>query len=1078
MSFSDDESDLSDSLSSACSTLPLPPSELGSRVGSPNPPSPSAPGISTTSTTAKPEQTRKSRTGKSKHLATSTFPDNFEKDNLKKSRIISRSHASAGPSTPVDIDRCVKAESLPPPSSIQRRRRSSLSSNTPRATSAKGNIFDPNSIILPVDPLTNSSGSAQHPCTSHGRLPLFEQPVLLQGARPRRVAITASQKAVKPPKPTRTKINGSSSKHRNSISESARSSNLHSDFASQRAQAYKDDESSLTEQSSSDEEDHAKPRTGEATCVPSKRSSSPFLQPVRQNADQQLDLSQSNSYSVPLCAPALESSQPTVSGPTHKLRIILPSPLVAPNCANLAPPSQDDLSKMEVEPTSTTPSPNLDQSTPVDSLSVLHDTSNIPVAAPTRSSPEPCNTKSKAGRGVSEESALTPEPDDDHQDDSSHLVAAVELTLPHHQDPIPPHTTSVSSSPKAVRRSLPVCSPVLESTSLPNHSEQCQSLPRPSQSSSLPFHPPSGIRPHSLSIIPAPFTDPNIELALPVVADQGTDTEPTSSTAGPSRNYQGWETGSAVPTPCLLGSSLVQPVQPNTAEYMTDDALDGEPIAEDAMDYEMRVEESSKPVPSVANALGYVISDEAMDGVPLAQDEDQRSAVEVIPVEPKLDVKLEPPSTEDQSDTLSPGLPEPKPEPVPLKPPPAPADTVYEHDDHVRRREEALQAMVKIEIRFAQLRDRLYIERMADVHRETSAIQQGSHPELNEYYDMLERKRNARLSLATKVFSLKEVELSKRREAATNAVWNKWSEAKTELRNRMISETQSQMKQVEREKLQPELRYNVEVQLLPKPIIPQAPRRRSRKRAKFDYADGREETLAVELRAAVAKRTSLNLSSLTAEESWMDLANMKTQPAFTPYPDPLSLSRPAPHATTPNGIFASPSLHSLPSTNGPDRLEPTSSSSGPIPMSNGKTIPMSTESLLMRYRQPNHVSSHTISIDSLRPNSRPTSIIQNGFKHDTGLDSSRSILETGLSLGTTSGNEKRGTNLINSKLTDRRPTLDSVMAHNNTSCNSNINIGNGSTTNNTFNRHHISSNVSSSHSNTIYPTLPITVNYH
>lgn len=33
--------------------------------------------------------------------------------------------------------------------------------------------------------------------------------------------------------------------------------------------------------------------------------------------------------------------------------------------------------------------------------------------------------------------------------------------------------------------------------------------------------------------------------------------------------------------------------------------------------------------------------------------------------------------------------------------------------------------MVQIEIRFAQLRDRLYIERMADAHRETAAIQQG-----------------------------------------------------------------------------------------------------------------------------------------------------------------------------------------------------------------------------------------------------------------------------------------------------------------------------------------------------------------
>lgn len=71
---------------------------------------------------------------------------------------------------------------------------------------------------------------------------------------------------------------------------------------------------------------------------------------------------------------------------------------------------------------------------------------------------------------------------------------------------------------------------------------------------------------------------------------------------------------------------------------------------------------------------------------------------------------------------------------------------------------------------------------------------------------MLERKRHARLSLANKVYNLKEVELGKRREAATNAVWNKWNEVKADLRNQMITETQCQMKQVDREKCQPDLR--------------------------------------------------------------------------------------------------------------------------------------------------------------------------------------------------------------------------------------------------------------------------------
>jgi hypothetical protein len=137
--------------------------------------------------------------------------------------------------------------------------------------------------------------------------------------------------------------------------------------------------------------------------------------------------------------------------------------------------------------------------------------------------------------------------------------------------------------------------------------------------------------------------------------------------------------------------------------------------------------------------------------------------------------------------------------------------------------------MVKIEIMFAQVRDRLYVERLSDVHRETAAVQHGwcsltpynnqiyndllilhastgSHPELNEYYQLLERKRDARLSLAHKIFNLKEIELNKKREAATNSVWTRWYEAKTELHDSMIVETQKQMKQLEREKCQPDLR--------------------------------------------------------------------------------------------------------------------------------------------------------------------------------------------------------------------------------------------------------------------------------
>lgn len=46
-------------------------------------------------------------------------------------------------------------------------------------------------------------------------------------------------------------------------------------------------------------------------------------------------------------------------------------------------------------------------------------------------------------------------------------------------------------------------------------------------------------------------------------------------------------------------------------------------------------------------------------------------------------------------------------------------------DVHLRKRTEAIEALTRIEIEFAKLRDLLYIERMADVERERIAVENG-----------------------------------------------------------------------------------------------------------------------------------------------------------------------------------------------------------------------------------------------------------------------------------------------------------------------------------------------------------------
>lgn len=316
---------------------------------------------------------------------------------------------------------------------------------------------------------------------------------------------------------------------------------------------------------------------------------------------------------------------------------------------------------------------------------------------------------------------------------------------------------------------------------------------------------------------------------------------------------------------------------------------------------------------------------------------------------------------------------------------------------------------------------------------------------------------------------------------------------------------------------------NVEVQLLPKPIIPQACKRRPPKRARLDYVDGHEETLALELRAAVAKRASINLSSLTAEESWMDLASMKgqvsnfslflffphatilifyqfiEQPSFTSHIDPVNILRPVPTASTSAAFPTVPSATSLSGHCGDDRLDHVTLPSH-LSTPCRKTIPNSAESLLMRSRHPSHQLSHSLTVDGTRsgPSSLRPGLFQHGSKHDPGSEPSRSVLDATLTQAPTGmvgdrrvldSNRLPHTN-VHTK-TDRRPTLDAVMAHNTperprahhpkgpsnevTYCTSSTTVCTGSP--NAFNRHHLSTGPSG-HPASLYSTLPITVNYH
>jgi hypothetical protein len=59
-------------------------------------------------------------------------------------------------------------------------------------------------------------------------------------------------------------------------------------------------------------------------------------------------------------------------------------------------------------------------------------------------------------------------------------------------------------------------------------------------------------------------------------------------------------------------------------------------------------------------------------------------------------------------------------------------------DMFVRRRDEAIEALTRIEIEFARLRDRLYVERMGDVERERIAVENGKEKQTLSLHRLLD----------------------------------------------------------------------------------------------------------------------------------------------------------------------------------------------------------------------------------------------------------------------------------------------------------------------------------------------------
>lgn len=85
-----------------------------------------------------------------------------------------------------------------------------------------------------------------------------------------------------------------------------------------------------------------------------------------------------------------------------------------------------------------------------------------------------------------------------------------------------------------------------------------------------------------------------------------------------------------------------------------------------------------------------------------------------------------------------------------------------------------MDALAKIEISFAALRDRLYVERIEETCRESAMILDGTHPELIFLTNLIEARRRRRMEVIEAQFEEQERQFSRVAKSDEQAIWSTW----------------------------------------------------------------------------------------------------------------------------------------------------------------------------------------------------------------------------------------------------------------------------------------------------------------
>lgn len=203
-----------------------------------------------------------------------------------------------------------------------------------------------------------------------------------------------------------------------------------------------------------------------------------------------------------------------------------------------------------------------------------------------------------------------------------------------------------------------------------------------------------------------------------------------------------------------------------------------------------------------------------------------------------------------------------------------------------QQRQAAMDALTRIEIGFAMLRERLYAERLFELERETEMIQQGTHPELRVLHTLIDTRKQRRLEVLDVWLEKSKAEMALRAEVEDRIAWDNWRHDAAQLRRTMMTDADRKRRKLEREKRQldmpqPPRRHQVfEAEFVRKPP---AYSRRTRQHP-TQYA-ARDMTIH-DARGFLAYP---DVRGLEEYDRWMDMEQMGLRP---PPPPPPGYGRP------------------------------------------------------------------------------------------------------------------------------------------------------------------------------------------